>query len=516
VNPSPDRARDPRARLRPTLSTRASRLETLIDLLGDPSPTVWRSVRGELQKLGRAAGPSLRRAARGDDPRARTRARQFLLQRDRERVSRRLTGYAMRPELDLERGLLLLARIEEPGLDARPYSTALDAMAAEVVRRTESRPPGAKRARALVEYLGRELGYTGDEGDYHHPDNVYLHRAIVRRRGLPLTLVAIYLFVARRAGIPAAPVALPGHVVLRLHGPDRNLLIDPFNGGAELSERECLCYLAARGLARQLPPPWPEARGRADLARLAGSPREHSGADHGGRSMSHADEIPAGWPPADEPTNSVLAPLFPLPNLFLFPGTVMPLHIFEPRYRQMIEDSLDGPGRIVIGTILADHHDEISGNPPVHDIAGLGEIARHERLPDGRFVIMLVGLARVRIREVDSDRLYRRVEASPLLEIAVEDGDEERLRDELIEAVLARTPDLREHAEKLPDDMPIGHLTDLLLLRMQLPQNAMQMLYSQLVVADRARSALQEHARRPLPPEGTEPDEGEPGTGRFA
>jgi regulator of sirC expression with transglutaminase-like and TPR domain len=150
--------------------------------------------------------------------------------------------------VDLERGLFLLARFEEPGLDARPFVTALDAMAAEVMRRAESRPPGSERARVLVDYLADELGYDGDDGDYHHPDNVYLHRAIVRRRGLPLTLAAIYLFVARRAGIPAAPVALPGHVVLRLHGNDRNLLIDPFNQGAELSERECLSYLAARGL----------------------------------------------------------------------------------------------------------------------------------------------------------------------------------------------------------------------------------------------------------------------------
>jgi regulator of sirC expression with transglutaminase-like and TPR domain len=155
----------------------------------------------------------------------------------------------MRPGLDLERGLLLLGRIEEPQLDARPYLTALDAMAAEVVRRTESMPPGSVRAQALVDYLAGELGYTGEDGDYHHPDNVYLHRSIVRRRGLPLTLAAIYLFVARRARISAAPVALPGHVVLRFHGHDRNLLIDPFNQGAELSERECLSYLAARGLA---------------------------------------------------------------------------------------------------------------------------------------------------------------------------------------------------------------------------------------------------------------------------
>ena len=214
--------------------------------------------------------------------------------------------------------------------------------------------------------------------------------------------------------------------------------------------------------------------------------------------------VPEGWPPAEGAGASKVVSLFPLPNLFLFPGTVMPLHIFEPRYRQMIEDSLDGPGRLVIGTVLEGHTSELAGNPPVHGIAGLGEIARHERLPDGRFVIMLVGLARVRIHEVASDRLYRKVEAAPLTEVQVREDEEERLRRQLVEAVLARTPDLRDKADKLPPDMPIGHLADLLLLRMQLPQSAMQSLYSELVVANRARHALDEHGKRPIPA-----DEGE-------
>jgi hypothetical protein len=202
-----------------------------------------------------------------------------------------------------------------------------------------------------------------------------------------------------------------------------------------------------------------------------------------------------------------VVPLFPLPNLFLFPGTVMPLHVFEQRYRQMIEDSLDGPGRLVIGTVLEKHLDELAGTPPVHSIAGLGEIARHERLPDGRFVIMLVGLARVRIHEVPSKRLYRLVEACPQTEVQVREDEAQPLRCELIKAVLERTPDLRANADKLPPDMPISHLADLLLLRMQLPTSAMQSLYSELVVADRARLALDEHLKRPIPTEDEQPED---------
>jgi len=222
-----------------------------------------------------------------------------------------------------------------------------------------------------------------------------------------------------------------------------------------------------------------------------------------GEQAPRGGQVPDGWPPPEpatsgRPTSGRIVPLFPLPNVFLFPSTVMPLHIFEPRYRRMIEDSLDGPGRLVLGTVLEGHHDELAGAPPVHHVAGLGEIARHERLPDGRFVVMIVGLARVLIREVPSAHLYRQVEAIPLREVPPSDGETAKLRKKLREAVLCRTPDLKDKPEKLPGTMPIGHLTDLLLLRLQLPQSAMQDLFSCLKVADRARRALAEHARRPV------------------
>jgi len=249
-------------------------------------------------------------------------------------------------------------------------------------------------------------------------------------------------------------------------------------------------------------------RGGRREAHVANDEQADIGSRHARDSGAPVPPVPSGWPPPDS-AGAKLVPLFPLPNLFLFPGTVMPLHIFEPRYRQMIEDSLDGPGRLVIGTVLEQYAHELAGSPPVHAIAGLGEIARHERLPDGRFVIMLVGLSRVQIREAPSERLYRKVEAVPLSEIQVAAGKEQRLRKELIDAVLARTPDLRTKVDKLPADMPVGHLADLLLLRMQLPQSAMQPLYSELDVADRARHALDEHARRPIPPEDEDGDKDE-------
>ena len=209
-------------------------------------------------------------------------------------------------------------------------------------------------------------------------------------------------------------------------------------------------------------------------------------------------DVPETWPPApgDPGGNATVVPLFPLPNAFLFPATLMPLQLFEPRYRQMIEDSLDGPGRLVVSAVQEGWQDQLAGAPPVLPVAGLGEIARHERLPDGRFMIWLAGLARVRLREVPSERLYRKVEVVPLPEEPPPGDQEGPLRARLREALVARAPELTA----LPPDLPVARLTDLLLMNLQLPQACMQDLYSRLVVAERADRALEEHAQRPLPP----------------
>ena len=192
----------------------------------------------------------------------------------------------------------------------------------------------------------------------------------------------------------------------------------------------------------------------------------------------------------------ILVPMFPLPNLFLFPGMFMPLHIFEPRYRQMVEDSLDGPGRIVIASALEATSEDPKAAPAVHPIAGLGEIARHERLEDGRFMIWLAGLTRVRIvGEQGTDRLYRKVLAQPLFEQPASPEEERRLREGIVAAVLARTPDILN----IPREVPLGHLADLLLIKLNLPQAAMQDAYSRLRIADRAACALALHEQRPLP-----------------
>ena len=146
--------------------------------------------------------------------------------------------------------------------------------------------------------------------------------------------------------------------------------------------------------------------------------------------------------------------------------------------------------------MLPEHKDELEGAPPVNSIAGLGEIARHERLPDGRFLIWLVGLARVTVREAPSESLYRRVWAEPIIETEVPDSDEANYRERLAEAILERNAELLN----LPDDIELSHLADLLLLQIELPEERMAELFSESDVLRRADGALHEHRTRPIPP----------------
>jgi Lon protease-like protein len=222
--------------------------------------------------------------------------------------------------------------------------------------------------------------------------------------------------------------------------------------------------------------------------------------------------VPDCWPPADGaeaadaedlrelpepppagPFQNEPVPLFPLADVWLLPGVMAPLNIFEPRYRQMIEDCLDRSGRLVIGTVRHGQEHLMPGKPQVYPVAGLGEIVKHERRSDGTFIILLLGIGRVELAETDSSRLYRRVLVRPLAERPVPAKREALYRRELTQAVLARS----EQFLNLPENIPLAALADLLSLRLCLPHTRRQRLFAEPDVESRVLELLAEHRRRP-------------------
>ena len=106
--------------------------------------------------------------------------------------------------------------------------------------------------------------------------------------------------------------------------------------------------------------------------------------------------------------------LFPLPQVVLFPGAEMPLHVFEPRYRTMTRDVMASTRQLCVVQIPEDHDVGEHGQPQIARVAGLGEIARCDALPDGRFNILVEGKARVRLEELPFRRPYRRARVTVL------------------------------------------------------------------------------------------------------
>ena len=111
-------------------------------------------------------------------------------------------------------------------------------------------------------------------------------------------------------------------------------------------------------------------------------------------------------------------PLFLLDRVHLLPQQIVPLHIFEPRYRQMVTHSLDGAGQIAMAMFDGrEWKQEYQGRPDLRDAVCVGQIGQHERMADGRYNIILQGICRARIIEESpgsSERLYREAFLEPI------------------------------------------------------------------------------------------------------
>lgn len=136
-------------------------------------------------------------------------------------------------------------------------------------------------------------------------------------------------------------------------------------------------------------------------------------------------------------------PLFPLDSVALLPQQVLPLHIFEPRYRQMMEHALDGSGQFAMAIFRGRAwKQEYHGRPPLMPAVCVGQIAQHEKLPDGRFNLLLQGVCRAKIAgelAPEESRLYRAATLEPV-DATVHQDDELAEAREYLEEALADGP----------------------------------------------------------------------------
>ncbi len=188
---------------------------------------------------------------------------------------------------------------------------------------------------------------------------------------------------------------------------------------------------------------------------------------------------------------SDLLPLFPLPNVVLFPNVFLPLHIFEPRYREMIAAALASDRLIGMALLRPGWDRDYEGRPPVYPIGCSGVITHAEHLADGRYDIVLRGLDRFRIVREDHERSYRRAVVEPVPEPAVAGDDRRILREcrSKLEAMLAHDPRIGD--AKIPASMADIDLVNALAQYLDLEPVEKQALLEKPCLRTRAASLVE-------------------------
>jgi hypothetical protein len=181
-------------------------------------------------------------------------------------------------------------------------------------------------------------------------------------------------------------------------------------------------------------------------------------------------------------------PIFPLPNVVLFPNVFLPLHIFEPRYRKMVDEALNGDRIIGMVLLRAGWEGDYEGRPPVYPVGCAGVITHAERLGDGRFNIVLRGMEKFRIVGEDTARIYRQAHVTALPETITETARAEiRGERRRLEALLV--PDANE--TKMPTSMPDEDLVNALAQYLEFEPVEKQALLERDGLLERCRSLIE-------------------------
>lgn len=149
-------------------------------------------------------------------------------------------------------------------------------------------------------------------------------------------------------------------------------------------------------------------------------------------------------------------PLFPLPSTVLFPNIPLPLHIFEARYREMMADALAGEQLIGMVLLKPGFEADYEGRPPVYAVGCAGRIAKHERLDDGRYNLMLTGVQRFRIERESHERAFRIATVAYLDEPAEPTAETPTLRERVLAELRALAKQSGVPEQELPMAPPPG------------------------------------------------------------
>jgi len=210
------------------------------------------------------------------------------------------------------------------------------------------------------------------------------------------------------------------------------------------------------------------------------------------------------------------ARIFALPNLVMFPHVMQALHIYEPRYRAMLEEALEGDRLIALAVLAPGWEKKYEGRPTLRSTACLCRVATHQRTPEGTYNVLLLGVRRLRlVRELPPKKLFRVVESELLDDVLPDDESPEaaaELQQQLLAAfkrAMPKIPDAYEQLDQLlGSQITLGMLADIVAYTIDLDLEWKMRLLAECDVFKRTRLLLEAIAGRapagilrPFPPE---------------
>jgi regulator of sirC expression with transglutaminase-like and TPR domain len=230
-----------------------SEIESLVFLMDDPDEFVRDSVNQRFFQLGEASVPLLDSYRAGiKDPKVKT---------ELSRIIHQITFDGLQQEFitliengiynldDLEEGVFLLSRFDDPTMRTRQYKVMLDGMASELEPRIYRAGSMIDKMQVVLEYLYSEQGFEGCHSDYLNPNHSFLHHVIANKTGIPLSLAMVLLFLANRLKLPFHGVNMPLHFLVKFESDNgKTMLIDPFNNGGILTREQCMLFLKKSGI----------------------------------------------------------------------------------------------------------------------------------------------------------------------------------------------------------------------------------------------------------------------------
>ena len=227
--------------------TSKTEIESLLVLMDDPDPFVQESVQNRLQELGERAVPLLdeyRTEIKGKE--AKDKISEVIHKLTFETLEQDFTELlenGVKTRKSLERAVFTLARFGNPTLRISNYQSKLDHFAQIVEPQIKYKLDEKRKMKRYLKFIFEDLNFQGDSEDYHAPENCFLDQVIERRKGLPISLSLIVMFIAHRLDLPFFGINMPIHFMLNYVGDKEELLIDPYDNGAIVTYDQCYFFL---------------------------------------------------------------------------------------------------------------------------------------------------------------------------------------------------------------------------------------------------------------------------------